>query len=125
MTMKKWTLIALFTIHYSLFISEAQSVAGLFPLENSGRIVYNFNDGWRFCLGDAENAQAIDFNDSNWPVVCAPHTVQLVPAEASGGRNYQGVCWYRKHFVMPADMQDKEAIVHFEAIMGKQEVFVN
>ncbi len=101
------------------------SVAGLFPLENSGRIIYNFNDGWRFFLGDAENAQATGFDDSRWPVVCAPHTAQLVPAEASGGRNYQGVCWYRKQFVVPADMQHKEVIVHFEAIMGKQEVFVN
>ena len=105
--------------------AEAQSVAGLFPLEGSGRVIYNFNDGWRFCLGDAEHAEAVVFDDSRWPVICAPHTAQLVPAEASGGRNYQGVCWYRKLFVVPADMQDKEVIVHFEAIMGKQEIFIN
>ena len=100
-------------------------MAGLFPLEGSGRVIYNFNEGWRFCLGDAEHAEAIGFDDSGWPVVCAPHTAQLVPAEASGGRNYQGACWYRKFFVVPADMQDKEIVVHFEAIMGKQEIFVN
>ena len=123
--MKRWTLIALFSIHFSLFTSEAQSVAGLFPLEGSGRVVYNFNEGWRFQLGDAQGAEAVDFDDSRWPVVCAPHTVQLVPAEASGGRNYQGVCWYRKHFVVPADMNGKEAVLHFEAIMGKQQVYVN
>ncbi len=111
--------------HLSLSPAGAQSVAGLFPLENSGRVIYNFNEGWRFNLGDAENAHSIDFDDSQWPVVCAPHTVELVPAEASGGRNYQGVCWYRKQFVVPADMKEKEVIVHFEAIMGKQEVFVN
>ena len=103
----------------------AQSVAGLFPLDGSGRVVYNFNEGWRFLLGDAEGAEAVDFDDRAWPVVCAPHTVQLVPAEASGGRNYQGPCWYRKHFIMPSDMKGKQVVVHFEGIMGKQQVYVN
>jgi beta-galactosidase len=105
--------------------AQQTSVMGLFPLEGSGRVVYNFNEGWRFLLGDAEGAEATSFDDKAWPVVCAPHTVQLVPAEASGGRNYQGVCWYRKHFTVPADMQGKNIIVHFEAIMGKQWVYVN
>ncbi len=125
--MRNWALIGLsFIICHLLFSpAVAQSVAGLFPLEGSGRVIYNFNEGWRFCLGDAEHAEAVGFDDSRWPVVCAPHTAQLVPAEASGGRNYQGVCWYRKLFVVPADMQDKEIVVHFEAIMGKQKVFVN
>ncbi len=125
--MRNWALIGLSFVVCHLLLSPAvaQSVAGLFPLEGSGRVIYNFNEGWRFCLGDAEHAEAVGFDDSRWPVVCAPHTAQLVPAEASGGRNYQGVCWYRKLFVVPADMQDKEIVVHFEAIMGKQKVFVN
>ena len=125
--MRNWALIGLSFVVCHLLLSPAvaQSVAGLFPLEGSGRVIYNFNEGWRFCLGDAEHAEAIGFDDSGWPVVCAPHTAQLVPAEASGGRNYQGVCWYRKQFVVPPDMREKEIIVHFEAIMGKQEIFVN
>ncbi len=105
--------------------ATAQSVAGLFPLEGCGRVVYNFNEGWRFFLGDAKGAEATAFDDSDWMVVCAPHTVQLVPAEASGGRNYQGPCWYRKSFVVPQDMRDKELTVHFEAIMGRQQIYVN
>ena len=101
------------------------SVAGLFPLDNSGRIVYNFNEGWRFWLGDAAGAETVSFDDSKWEVVCAPHIDRLEPSEASGCRNYQGVCWYRKHFVMPADMQGKLTELHFEAIMGKQWIYVN
>ena len=125
--MRNWALIGLSFVVCHLLLSPAvaQSVAGLFPLEGSGRVIYNFNEGWRFCLGDAEHAEAIGFDDSGWPVVCAPHTAQLVPAEASGGRNYQGVCWYRKQVVVPPEMREKEIIVHFEAIMGKQEIFVN
>lgn len=101
------------------------SVAGLIPLEGSGRVVYDFNAGWRFMKGDVAGAEAVDFDDSAWEVVATPHTVELTPAEASGCRNYQGVVWYRKHFVVPEDCKDKEVLLHFEAVMGKQAFYVN
>lgn len=106
-------------------LADKVSVAGLYPLENSGRVVYNFNDGWRFHLGDVTQGEAVDMDDTAWEIVCVPHSVELEPAEASGGRNYQGVCWYRKHFTVPEDMANKDIILYFEAIMGKQEVYVN
>ena len=101
------------------------SVAGLFPLENSGRMVWNFNSGWRFHLGDLTGAEARDFDDQAWEVVSTPHTVQLMPAEASGCRNYQGIVWYRKHFTLPKECQGRDVTLHFEAIMGKQSIYVN
>ena len=101
------------------------SVAGLFPLENSGRLVWNFNAGWRFHLGDVKGAEMVDFNDKSWEVVSTPHTVQLMPAEASGCRNYQGVVWYRKHFRLPKECAGRDVTLHFEAIMGKQTIYVN
>lgn len=101
------------------------SVAGLFPLDNSGRLVWNFNAGWRFHLGDVSHAEQKDFNDKDWEVVATPHTVQLMPAEASGCRNYQGIAWYRKHFVVPQEAKGRNLTLHFEAIMGKQTIYVN
>ena len=101
------------------------SVAGFFPLENSGRLVWNFNAGWRFHLGDAAGAEAKDFDDKSWEVVSTPHSVQLMPAEASGCRNYQGIVWYRKHFRLPKECAGRDVILHFEAIMGKQTIYVN
>ncbi len=101
------------------------SVAGLMPLTESGRVVYDFNGGWRFHKGDVAGAEAVSFDDSAWEVVSTPHTVELVPAEASGCRNYQGVVWYRKHFTVPADCAAKEVLLHFEAVMGKQQFYVN
>jgi len=126
MNMKR-SIFFLIVVLMALTASAAQkvSVAGLYPLEGSGRIVYNFNEGWRFLLGDAKGAEATAFDDSKWQVVCAPHIDRLEPSEASGGRNYQGVCWYRKHFTVPEDMTGKQVLVHFEAIMGKQWVYVN
>ena len=101
------------------------SVAGFFPLENSGRLVWNFNAGWRFHLGDVAGAEAKGFDDKSWEVVSTPHTVQLMPAEASGCRNYQGIAWYRKHFKLPTACVGRDVTLHFEAIMGKQTFYVN
>lgn len=107
-------------------VSAAEtSVAGFFPLAGSGRQVYNFNTGWRFHRGDVKNAEKTDLNDAGWEVVSTPHTVELMPAEASGCRNYQGVAWYRKRFVVPAEAKNKDIAIHFEAIMGKQKIYLN
>ena len=119
--------IVLFVISYFIFshVVAQTSVAGLFPLDNSGRLVWNFNAGWRFHLGDVAGAEAKDFNDQSWEVVSTPHTVQLMPAEASGCRNYQGIAWYRKHFRLPKECAGRDVTLHFEAIMGKQTIYVN
>lgn len=123
--MKKLFLSLLFALLAMPFQAQETSVAGFYALPGSGRIVYNFNPGWRFHLGDVKDAEATTFDDSRWEVVSAPHTTRLEPAEVSGNRNYQGVTWYRKTFTIPDEMAGKEVEVHFEAIMGKQLVYVN
>ena len=45
------------------------SVAGFFPIEDSGRQVYDFNNGWRYHLGDVTDGQAVGLDDSKWEVV--------------------------------------------------------
>jgi len=101
------------------------SVAGFIQLPGSGRQVYNFNPGWRYYKGDIKDAEKTGFNDTQWEVVSTPHTVELMPAEASGCRNYQGIAWYRKHFVIPSEAKGKDVSIHFEAIMGKQNIYLN
>src|SRR5574344_1172841 len=81
-------------------IKNIFSVAGFYELANSGREVFNFNVGWRFIKSDVEGAEKKLFDDSKWTVVNLPHTVELMPVEASGCRNFQGPVWYRKHFVL-------------------------
>ena len=41
-----------FLLFSSLSAFADNSVAGLFPLEGSGRVIYNFNQGWRFHLSN-------------------------------------------------------------------------
>ena len=101
------------------------SVAGFIPLSGSGRDIYNFNPGWRYYKGDMERAETVELDDSDWEVVATPHSVELMPAEASGCRNYQGPVWYRKWFVIPAATRGKQVFIRFEAVMGKQKVYLN
>lgn len=109
------------TAHYR----PETSIAGFVPLSESGRLVYDFNPGWRFYKGDIPGAEATNFDDSTWDVVSIPHSVALIPAEGSGGRNYQGPAWYRKRFVVPAEAGNRLVYLHFEAAMGKQKLYLN
>lgn len=128
--MNKKIIFLVFSLFLSFFalgkdIQPQTSVAGFFDLKNSGRKVYNFNVGWRFQRGNPNGAEKIDFDDSKWDVVSTPHTVQLMPAEASGGRNYQGPAWYRKHFIVDETLKDQLINIYFEAAMGKTIIYLN
>ncbi|UDQ96618.1 sugar-binding domain-containing protein [Lentisphaerota bacterium WC36G] len=101
------------------------STAGYYQIANSDRRVYNFNVGWRFLKGDVKDAFKKDFDDSKWIKVNTPHGLELLPVDASGGFNYQGKAWYRKHFSVPQNSKNKRINLYFEAIMGKCDIYVN
>jgi beta-galactosidase len=103
----------------------AFSTAGFYAVPASGREVYNFNVGWKFYRGSFSGAEAKTCNDKNWDIVSLPHTVQLLPEAASGGKNYQGAAWYRKYFHLDNSFVGKKIWLHFEAIMGKAKIYVN
>ena len=128
--MKSFYIIALFLVcaFSSLFATDypAFSTGGFYELPGTGRKAYSMNMAWRFLKGDSE-AQVWnkDFDDSVWEVVSLPHGIEYLPVEASGCANYQGVVWYRKHFTPSDELKGKRLFLHFEAIMGKSEVYLN
>jgi len=83
------------------------------------------NPAWRFLKGDAIDAHSVQFNDSSWDIVSLPNGLELLPEEASGNVNYQGIAWYRKHFTPDAALRGKKIFLHFEGIMGKSKVWIN
>ena len=102
------------------------STAGFYELPNTGREVYSMNLAWRFIKGDVPGMPyTVNFDDSGWEVVSVPHGLEYLPEEASGCANYQGIAWYRKHFTPDERLKGKQMFIHFEAIMGKSEVYVN
>lgn len=104
------------------------STAGFYPVQGSGRSVFNMDPGWRFAKGKHEGAWREDYRgDSLWEAVNVPHGLELLPAEASGGVNYRGEAWYRKYFQTPdaVGVGGRRSVLYFEGIMGKAKVWVN
>lgn len=101
------------------------STAGFYELSQSGREVYNFDVAWRFFKGAVKDAGSVSCDDENWKMVSLPHGLEYLPVDAAGSINYLGEAWYRKHFTPDDNLKGKRLFLHFEAIMGKSEVWVN
>lgn len=104
------------------------SAAGFYPLPGTGRSVESLNPAWRFTKDPGNrltDAYKPGFDDSAWNVVSLPNGMEYLPAEASGGVNYRGGAWYRKHFDLPEALGTKRLVLYFEAIMGKSKVWIN
>lgn len=102
------------------------STAGFLTLNGSGRSVESMNPAWRFHKGAAQGAEKVTFDDSSWDVVSLPNGLEYLPENASGGINYRGQAWYRKHFTLDAaQYASKRLVLHFEAIMGKSKIWIN
>lgn len=93
--------------------------------DNLVRKEINFNGDWKFILGDDSNSHCTYYDDSLWESVSLPHAVKLSPANASGGRNYQGLCRYRKHFNLPEEYDGKKIYIKFEGAMSVAQVWIN
>lgn len=65
------------------------------------------------------------FNDSEWEVVHLPHTVRVENLLCSGGKNYQGECWYRKRFTVEKEWRDKEMFFEFGGIMQRVDAWLD
>jgi len=113
------------SLNAAIPVGQEFSTAGFFHVKNAGREVFNFNVGWRFNKGAANKAEQPGFDDSKWIVVNTPHGLEYLPEEASGGINYQGEAWYRKHFKVPENLKGQMVFLHFEAMMGKSKIWVN
>lgn len=130
--MKTKFLVAIALIIFSIIRSPLKgqtefkrfSTAGFYSVDNSPRKVFNFNPGWRFFKGDAEGAHEKEFDDRQWEAANLPHGLEIMGENASGGRNYQGVAWYRKRFNVDKSTSER-VYLYFEAVMGKCEVWVN
>jgi len=85
-----------------------------------------FNDGWQFVRDDAPQASAPDFDASGWQAVTLPNTAHIEPlADGHEPRAWQGICWYRKSFDLPASAAGKDIFLRFDGAMNAAEIWVN
>ena len=90
---------------------------------SSGRQTVNFNQSWKFKLGDYNGAQANSYDDSSWTTVGLPHSFSLPYFLSS--KFYVGYGWYRKHFTAPAEWSGKRVFLEFEGAFQDTQVYVN
>ncbi|MFN8134198.1 MAG: beta-galactosidase GalB [Bacteroidales bacterium] len=96
------------------------------------RVRDNFNEGWKFHLGNATEAAQPKFDDSQWRPLTLPHDWSIEgefsdknPATAGGGALPGGIGWYRKSFRLPASDSSKLLFVEFDGIYRNSEVWIN
>jgi len=88
-----------------------------------GRIVSNFNQSWKFELGDYAGAQTNGYNDTLWNNVGLPHSFDI--PYFGWNQFYTGYGWYRKHFTITTNWTGKRVFLQFEAAFQDAQVYVN
>ena len=92
----------------------------------------NFNENWKFHLGDIAGASARLFNDQSWRTINLPHDWSIEgrpeinnPSGNDGGYYPAGIGWYRKTFNFQQNNRLTETIIYFEGVYMNATVFVN
>ena len=96
------------------------------------REVQDFDNAWKFQLGDTIGANGIAFNDSNWRTLNLPHDWSIEgkfskdnPSTAGGGALPGGIGWYRKTFSLSKENAGKMVYIDFDGIYHNSEVWIN
>jgi beta-galactosidase len=97
----------------------------------SGQRRTNFDANWRFHKGEAEGAEAPDFDDSSWRLLRLPHDWAIEgPFDEklnpdTGGLPVSGTGWYRKAFLLPQNAQEQIVTIVFDGAMSNSTVWLN
>src|SRR5476651_2494552 len=89
----------------------------------------NFNKGWEF-VRDIDTANAGDrlstaaMQTIHWEKVSLPHTPRIEPVNKVE-EQWQGTCFYRKFFTVPAADKGKHIAVQFDAAMHEADIYLN
>ena len=111
-------------------MSSEKEVVNLTSFSKKSKRTENFNDGWKFYLGDAGKAEGLSFDDAKWEGVNLPHDYSIHQEfsrnlEAESGYLPGGIGWYRKHFALSPEMKNKEIRLDFDGVYMDATVWVN
>ena len=94
--------------------------------EGNLRQTYNFNSDWKLQIGDIQNAQHMDFDDSGWKAITLPRAFNENEAfRVHIDQLTDTVVWYRKHFKLPASDNGKKVFIEFEGVRMAADVYLN
>jgi len=91
--------------------------------------VVNFNKGWEFVkdIDTANSGQLLSAANAGniaWEKVSLPHTPRIEPVNKVI-EQWQGTCFYRKSFTIPAADKGKHIAIQFDAAMHEADVYLN
>ena len=102
-----------------------------FGAQPGARVVADFNQGWKFYLGDEAGAKDAAFSDATWRKLTLPHDWSIEgkfdeknPAKPEGGGLPTGIGWYRKTFTLPATA-GRNVFIEFDGVYKRSEVWLN
>jgi beta-galactosidase len=113
------------------FYSSILFLLILIPLNaQSPRVRQNFDEQWKFYLGDIDAAKNPTFNDSDWRTLNLPHdwSIELpFNSKLASSTAYlpTGIGWYRKTFVLPKTFQNKNISIQFDGVYNYSDVWIN
>ncbi len=92
----------------------------------------NFDNNWKFKLGDDSLAFQQIYEDEGWRTLNVPHDWSIEgefsavhPSTPEGGALPTGIGWYRKTFTLPQPVGDKLYFIDFDGVMSNSEVWIN
>lgn len=111
-------------------MSSKEEVVYVNTLNDPAARIQNFNENWKFNLGDAKGAEAPEFDDSSWEHVDLPHDYSIdqdytKQGEAESGYKLGGIGWYRKSFMVGPEMAGKNIRVDFDGVYMDSTVWIN
>ena len=97
------------------------------------RIKQDFDESWRFHLGDIPGAENVNYADtSSWRELNLPHDWSIEgkfnennPGGNGGGYLPGGIGWYRKTFTLPLSDKGKLIFVDFDGVYMNSKVWIN
>ncbi len=93
-------------------------------MQNKSHAPLCFNHDWEFYLStDSSTFYSSDKPDIPWEKVDFPHTPVIEPLIVKD--QWQGICWYRKKFYLPQDVNGNKLYLKFEGAMNVAEVWLN
>ena len=91
-----------------------------------------FTEGWKFFLGDNQQASRPDFDDASWRILNLPHDWSIEgnfskehPTKVNGGALPAGIGWYRKSFTLGKELDGKQIYIDFDGVYRNSEIWIN
>lgn len=87
---------------------------------------YNFNSAWLIKVGDIKGAEELRFDDKDWQSVTLPHAFNEDEAfKLAIDELTDTIVWYRKHFHLPKNIENKKVFIEFEGIRQAGDFYIN